>query len=510
MDPRKIAHWRYEEIEDLLDNSLTDHERHVLLRRIARVPVRWPSGDERRIGEATLYRWLQAYRARGLQGLTPLPRKDRGCRKRMERSVVEKAIAFLREEPRRSLTMLLVLLKTALGKKFPRSTLHRHMKAHPAYKALRRQARGDPNRRLKRRFQARRPHQIWQCDAKGPFPVKLSKGQVISVHVLTILDDFSRATLAWLVTPSPNLRAAIQVFRAAARRYGLPDKFYADRASIFDARAFRAGMAALGVHRIRSKARNASARGKIEAYHRILASWFIRELRHQKVQDLDHLQILLTGVLEGIYLDHVHRGIHQAPREALADRISDRQASADRLLEAFLVRTTKKSHPKTGEVELGKKLFRVPGSMAGDKAEFAYDLVDPDIAFVERPGGGRVRLPLAVEVVEETKPTEPPRGEGRLQALYDYVRGGKRPQAEAGFGLPEIFSLLAEHLGRRVPHDEAEARLIQDFYRRKGPFGRRATEKALKKVFARLGQGRPLATYLTSLAERILPPGATP
>lgn len=510
MNPRKVAHWRYEQIEELLDDSLTDHERHVLLRRIARAPVRWPSGDERRIAEATLYRWLRSYREEGLQGLMPPPRKDRGSRRRMKRSVVEKAIGYLREEPRRSLTMLLGLLKTALGKKFPRSTLHRHLKAHPAYKDLRRQARGDPDHRLRRRFQARRPHQIWQCDSKGPFPVKLSTAHVISVHVLTILDDFSRATLAWLVTLSADLRAAILVFRTAARRYGLPEKFYADRASIFDARAFRSGMAELGVHRIPTKPRNAPARGKIEAYHRVLGSWFVRELRHQKVQDLDHLQLLLTGVLEGIYLDHLHRGIHQSPREALAERISDRRVSADRLLEAFLVRTRKKSHPKTGEVELGKKLFRVSGDMAGDRAEFAYDLVDPDIAFVERPGGGLVRLALAVQIVGESRPSETPRGDGRLQELYDHVRGAKRPQAEAGFGLPEIFSLFAKHLCRRVPIDEAEARLIQDFYRRKGPFGRRATEKALQKVFARLGQGRPLATYLSALAERILPPGGTP
>jgi putative transposase len=251
MSPRKVAHWRYEQIEVLLDDSLTDHERRVLLRRIARAPVRWPSGDERRIAEATLYRWLAAYRAGGLQGLMPSPRKDQGCRRRMERSVVEKAIAFLREEPRRSLTLLLVLLK-GMGI-FARSTLHRHLKAHPAYPKLRRLAKGDPDRGLKRRFQAKRPHQIWQCDAKGPFSVKLAKGKFISVHVLTILDDFSRATLAWLVTPSPNLRSAILVFRSAARRWGLPDKFYADRASIFDSRAFRAGMAELGVHRIRSE-----------------------------------------------------------------------------------------------------------------------------------------------------------------------------------------------------------------------------------------------------------------
>jgi len=503
MDPRNIAHWRYEQIEELLDDALTDHERHVLLRRIARNPVRWPSGQEQRISEATLYRWLRAYKASGLQGLAPSPRRDRGCRHRMDGSVIEKAIAYLREEPERTLTMLIAFLKIAFGKIFPRSTLHRHLKAHPGYKKIRQEAKGQ---QLRRRFQAQKPHQIWQCDSKGPFPVKLSSGKTIEVHVLTIIDDFSRATLAWLVTLSPDLRSAIEVFRSAARRYGLPKKFYADRASIFDSKAFRAGMALLGVHRIRTKARNAPARGKIEAYHRVINRWFVKELRHQVIQGIAHLQDLLTGILEGIYLDHYHRGIRQSPREALSGRISDRQASTDRLFEAFLVRSRKKSHHKTGEVELGKTLFRVHKDMAGQRANFAYDLVDPSVAFIELASGKLIRLELAVQIAEDEKQREAPRGDGRLQALYDHVRGGIRPQADPGFGLPEIFTLLAGLLGRQVPFDEAEARLIGAFYRNHGPFSRKPMEDALEKIFSKLGPDRPLATYLAALTKKIQPP----
>jgi len=502
MDPRKVAHWRYEQVERILDGSLTDHERHVLLRRLTRTPLRWPSGDERRISESTLYRWLRAYRAQGLRGLLPSPRKDRGKRRRVDRSAIEKAITLLREEPRRSLTMLLVLLRPFVKKTVPRSTLHRHLKAHPAYARLRRLARGDPDRALKRRFQASRAHQIWQCDAKGPFPVKLACGKAISVHVFTILDDFSRATLGWLVTTSPDLRSAIQVFRSAARRWGLPERFYADRASIFDAHAFRQGLAELGIHRVRSKPRNASARGKIEAYHRVLESWFVRELRHQIVQSIEHLQDLLTGVIEGIYLDHKHRGIQQTPREALGGCISPRQVSADRLLDAFLIHVRKKSHAKTGEVELGKGVFRVPAEFAGRYADFAYDLLDLRVAFLERNGAAHVPLLPAVHIAEEPKGSST-RGDGRLQALYDDVRGNARPQAEAGFGLPELFALFASHLARRIPIDEAEARLLQDFYRQHGPLGRAPTVAALAKVFTRLGADRPLAAYLSVLKSLI-------
>lgn len=508
MGPRKTALWRYEQIEGLLDEKLTPQERHALLRRLTRAPVRWPSGAEHPLSEATLYRWLRRYRARGLEGLKPKLRWDRGRRRRLKRKVLDRAVALLREEPRRSLTMLCELLRVEVKAVVSRSTLHRHLQAHPAYPGLRREAKGDLDRRLKRRFQAARPHEIWQGDSKGPFTVRFHSRIEVQVHILTILDDFSRAILASAVVRTPDLRAAVLVFRMAARRWGLPARFYADRASVFDSKAFRAGLAELGVHRIRSRPRNAAARGKIEAFHRILVLWFLRELRHQVVHDLDHLQRLLTGLLESLYMEHRHRGLRMSPREALADRLSDRQVSNDRLLDAFLVRTRKKSHPKTGEVELGRNLFKVPRELAGRHGDFAYDPVEPQIAYIEKPDGTRIRLRPAVEKTKAPlSPTEK-RGEGRLQAIYDHWKGRKLPQAEAGFGLPELFALLSKHLGRPVPRGEAEARSIQDFYRAKGPLPRKATEEALRKIFKRLGPDRPLATYLAALGSKIQSPGS--
>lgn len=505
MDPRKIAQWRYEQIEELLEETLTRHERGALLRELARVPVRWPSGEERPISGATLYRWVRRYLKGKIDALCPKGR-SRGRRyRRVKRSTIQRAVALLREEPGRSLTMLRALLRTECRIVVSRSTLHRHLQAHPAYPALRRLARGGRAERLRRRFQAAKPHQIWQCDSKGPFLVRFSgQRQMRQVHVFTIIDDFSRVPLAVVVTAKANLAAAIRVFLAAARRWGLPEKFYADQASIFHSTAFRMSLAELGVHRIRGKARNAAARGKIEAYHRVLQSWFIRELRHERVADLDHLHRLLVGVLETVYMDHPHRTLKRTPREALGDRVSDRRVSLDRLRDAFLVRTEKKSHPKTGEVELGGTLFKVPSTLAGRRLRFAYDPVDRDVAFVERPGGLRVRLRHAVEIVAEKKASSTEaRGTGRLQALYDFWQGRRLPQAEAGFGLPEIFDLFAKHFHRHVPRDEQEARLLQEFYHQEGPFERAAVEAALRRAFASLGSKRPLSVYIAALRSRI-------
>lgn len=509
MDPHEIALWRYEQIEDLLEESLTRSQRRRRLRRRARTPVHWPDGDERPVSEATLYRWLRRYSAERLEGLepsSPPPRAEPQAHAQLTKKHLDYVISLLREEPERSLTILGEFLRVEKKVEVARSTLHRHLQRHPDYGKLRREQKKSPA--LKRRFEAKRPHEIWQCDSKGPFPVRFEGNkEPVKIHVFTILDDHSRAVLQARAFEHAGLAAAVSVFRTAARRWGLPKRYYADRASIFDSKAFRGGLALLGAHRIRTRPRNAAARGKVEAYHRVLKGWFIRELRHQIVHDLDHLNRLLTAVLQSIYMQRRHRSIRKPPREALAEVISDRQVSSDRLTEAFLVRRRKKAHPKTGEVELGPGLFKVSEELAGKRHTFFYDPVDPEIAFVRTPEGSRERVRPAIDP-SPPRPAEEKWGEGRLQAIYDNWKGGARPLAEAGFGLPEIFLLFEERLSRRVPQDESEARLIQEFYREKGPFARAATERALRKVFSGLGSGRPLATYLQALCTLIVPRGS--
>jgi len=55
------ACWRFEQISPLLDPRLTGAERHQMIRALARVCLRWPSGREAPVPKRTLYRWLRAY-----------------------------------------------------------------------------------------------------------------------------------------------------------------------------------------------------------------------------------------------------------------------------------------------------------------------------------------------------------------------------------------------------------------------------------------------------------------
>jgi transposase InsO family protein len=498
-DPWEIATWRFEQISPLLDDSLSQSEKRRYLREKSAQPVKWPRSTAGRvayrpIGRATLLRWLSLYQNNGLSGLLPKPR-ERG---KVDRSdLVAYALALLTQEPERSLTQLLLYLELEFpDHKVSRSTLHRELIHHPAYAGI---VKHRKPRKLRDRYETGAPHECWQLDGKGPFEVRIG-GSSQRIHVLSVIDDFSRFILAAVAAAGETIAAAVRVTMLALRKYGVPGRMQFDRGSAFDSLDFRGGLAVLGIHR--NKAGEPEFQGKIEAYHRVLKRWFIYELRHQQVQSVDHLQELLDATIGLLYNRHRHREIKMPPEQALAGQVSTRRVGIEDLQRAFWGRIAATSHAKTGEVHLPNGVFRVPSRYAGHRAEFRYDHADPERAVLVTARGEELALAaFAKKRAFAGESTAPPSGTGQLQKLLDRWRG--RPNAAPQFGLPEVFRLLGGLLGHLPPRDEREARTIHEFYREFGPLHPEHFRTAIDTTRHDLGTGRSLESYLTYLVRLI-------
>lgn len=515
-DPYEIATWRFEQIAPLIDPSLDEAQRRAALRARWTHPVEWPGAEARQrrgqppirkpIPKSTLYRWLAAFRAEGYLGLLPKSRADRGTpRYSGTQQWVHYAIGMLYENPERSLTWLEVLLRTEFKDyTLSRSSLSRHLRAHPAYRGIEKLRKGTKSK-LRDLYQAQHPHEGWQLDGKGPFVVRLLDGARIRVHVLSILDDCSRAILAVLVALSESSEAAISVFEKAVAKWGLADRFQFDLGSAFDSQAFRNGLAQLGVHRNAARARTPEWQGKIEAYHRCLVRWFVKELGTQEVVDLEHLQQLLEALIALVYNTHHHREIATTPEKRLCGRLSERRVSPQDLERAFFIETTATSHPKTGQVALPSGgRFRVPSAFAGQRSRFRYHPVHTARAVLVARDGREIELsPFTKKPLSAVPPHEYKSGTGQLQKLLDRWRGQERPNAQPGFGLPEVFGQIGHLLGRPVPDSEREGRAVLAFYRQWGPLPRPAFLAACERTQKALGEGRPLSAYLDHLARQI-------
>jgi transposase InsO family protein len=522
-DPYEIAAWRFEQIAPLIDPSLDEARRRAALRERTTKPVLRPWDDATKskgkkksakpIARSTLYRWLAAYREHGYTGLLPKPRDDRGrARHAGTAAWIGYAIGLLYEQPQRSLMQLEVYLRVEFTDySLSRTTLRRHLHLHPAFAGVEKLRSGKKSK-LRDLYEANHPHEGWQLDGKGPFAVRLIDGTRIWVHVLTTLDDHSRAVLAAVVAKEEDTEAAITVFDKAVAKWGLADRFQFDKGSAFDSHAFRSGLATLGVHRNFVVARSPEWQGKIEAYHRTLGWWFVRELRTQQVVDLEHLQQLLEAMLALVYNRHHHREIGTTPEKRLAGRISERRVSQSDLEHAFLVETTAKSDPKTGEVRLPNGSFRVPSTAyAGQRSRFRYHPVHEGRAVLVTKDGGEIELhPFTRKPLSAVKARVEKRGTGQLQKLVDLWQGKERPNAQPGFGLPEVFTALGKMLGRDVPGSEREARAVLAFYRKYGPLPRDAFEAACARSTKSLGHGRALTAYLADLERQIGADGGNP
>jgi transposase InsO family protein len=500
-NPWQIATWRFEMISALLDPNLTEAQKRRIIRQRTKHAVKWPnSPDDRPIGKSTLLRWLRNYREKGFLGLMPKVRKDKGL-PRSDRSLqVNYALGLLYEQPQRSLTQLMLYLELEFGKlSISRSTLSRELHAHPAFQGILRRRKGT-DKKLRDLYETDQPHDSWQLDAKGPFPVTLINGKTIRVYVLSVLDDFSRYILAAIIAAAENIEAAVRVFRLAASKWGMALRMQFDRASAYDSQLFRTGLAMLGVHRNWVKSRNPSAQGKIEAYHRSLKRWFVNELPKQEVVDLEHLEALLQATISLVYNRHHHRQIKMSPEQALAQRISTRRVGAAELARAFKVTIMAKSHPNTGELTLPNGLFRVPSRYAGRRCTFRYDPVDKhDVSLIIDDQHQLPLQPFTKKRLFDDEKANEKRGTGQLQKLLDLWQGHSRPNAQPGFGLPEVFREFSRLLQRSVPIDQREATAIETFYRKTGPLPAEPFRQAIDRTGDVLGPNRALKAYLQYL-----------
>jgi hypothetical protein len=174
------------------------------------------------------------------------------------------------------------------------------------------------------------------------------------------------------------------------------------------------------------------------------------------------------------------------------------------LRRAFFLETTAKAHPKTGEVRLPNGALRVPAPFAEQRHRFAYHPVHPELAVLITPDGREIALPPFTKLpLSAVAPQTPKCGTGQLQKLLDLWHGHERPNAQPGFGLPEVFAELAALLGRRVPASEREARSVLSFYRNHGPLPRQPFLAACAHSAKSLGKGRPLTAYLADLERQI-------
>ena len=107
----EISLFRYGLIAPLLFGSLSAGGLEKALREIAAKTYTIPYSTRTTVGISTLRRYLKLYQKRGFEALRPPERSDRRKPRVFSSQVLEKAIAIREQQPSRTTTMIVELMK---------------------------------------------------------------------------------------------------------------------------------------------------------------------------------------------------------------------------------------------------------------------------------------------------------------------------------------------------------------------------------------------------------------
>jgi len=217
----------------------------------------------------TLERWYYAYKKRGLKGLAPRARKDKGRAKAIGKELQTLVSDIRREYPTASSSLILRTLKLEgriEDKSISTSTLRRFF----VQQRLDRKSLLDGNSpKARLRWQAALPNAIWHADVcHGPTLVCGERRIPVRIHAL--LDDASRYVLALRVLEHERETDMLELFLAALRRHGKPCALYLDNGSTYRGDVLKTACARLEISLLHAKPYDPQARGKMERFWRTL------------------------------------------------------------------------------------------------------------------------------------------------------------------------------------------------------------------------------------------------
>jgi transposase InsO family protein len=277
------------------------------------------------LSRSWIYELVARYRAGGYAALEPRSRRPRSCAHQTPPKV-ERAILKLRSD-----------LASAghdagphtiayhLARRTPQAPsvatiwriLHRHGLITP-----------QPQRRPRSsliRFQAALPNELWQGDTTH---WALAGGT--AVEIFDLIDDHSRLALESVAFPTVKAGDVVEVFAAAAGRYGLPAAVLTDNGAVFSGSSrggtvlWESECARLGIRAVHSTPYHPQTCGKVERFHQTVK----RYLRKQApARSIAHLQAQLDA-FRAYYNQHrPHRALgRRTPLVAFNARVKAKPA----------------------------------------------------------------------------------------------------------------------------------------------------------------------------------------
>ena len=302
-----VAVFRHGLIGALTQAQMDRGQLHAALAQLAQQRFRPPRAKTTKsYSVATLERWYYAFKRRGLTGLLPRPRKDKGRAQGLSPELRALLCDIRREYPHASARLIVRTLVAdgRLDNGAVSVTTVRRLLLEAGLDRL--ALRDGTGTKTRLRWQAERPMALWHGDVcYGPALSIGGKSRPVRIHAL--MDDASRFVVALEAHHTEREVDMLGLFVRALRRHGKPDALFLDNGSTYRGDTLATACTRLGITLVHAKPYDPEARGKMERFWRTARQGCVDFFG--SLSSLHEVNVRLWAFLDAHYHRSPHAGL---------------------------------------------------------------------------------------------------------------------------------------------------------------------------------------------------------
>lgn len=394
---QKIALFRFSLIAPILNNTFQNKTVKEYLQEICAKKYDSPNGLKKEYTPATIKDWLRLYKLKGIDGLYPRKRSDKGNTRILSKELKELILVLKKANPKRSAKSIYqeIIVKNFLKpSEISLSTIQRYVKNIDLedYECI----------KDRRAFEFESPNDCWQSDISvGPYLT--INGAKHKTYIVAFLDDSSRLIVSCKAFEADNLVAVLKVFRDAIAKRGVPKKVFFDNGKVFRAGQMELICASLGCTLCFAEPYSPQSKGKIERWFQTLQKQWQHLLDTSSFNSINELNESLNQYVESQYNSAYHSGIKGKPIDKFMSNIQNLKLLSEQdIKNTFLYRVIRKVK-NDATVSIDKKLYEVPTTYIGSKINIRYDPTNDAEAYIFNENGERLEWILKVNKIDNSK-----------------------------------------------------------------------------------------------------------
>ena len=273
-------------------------------------------GNTRKFTWRTISTWLYRYKSKGITGIEPKVRKDKGIPRKITPEELLEALNIARQNFKDQKADRMSLYRYCINKgilsknQIAQTTFYRFIREYELLK-------DDDKLKNKKRlaFCMQYANQLWQGDTMfGPY-VQTPKGHKQS-KLIAFIDDASRVICHAEFFLEETIDSLIKALKSAFYKRGIPEQLYVDNGSIYSSHEITLICARIGCILRHTPVRDGAAKGKIERFFRRVRQQFLS--RQLDLSNIENLNRAFTTWVEDEYNATSHSTLGMKPIDRFA------------------------------------------------------------------------------------------------------------------------------------------------------------------------------------------------